>query len=153
MNSECCKVLSSAEWDCKELIWRDKPFLKSHYFSFFRVPVNLGKKIVEGIGKIEEAGLADEQMMLSRNDSLWGADLLIPIKSKTDVFDIEMVTGRFLTRLFEGHYGDMAKWICETKIWCRGKGFEPEELIFWYATCPKCGPSGNHCWRSAMTCT
>jgi len=138
MNSECCKVLSSAEWDCKELIWRDKPFLKSHYFSFFRVPVNLGKKIVEGIGKIEEAGLADEQMMLSRNDSLWGADLLIPIKSKTDVFDIEMVTGRFLTRLFEGHYGDMAKWICETKIWCRGKGFEPEELIFWYATCPKC---------------
>jgi len=138
MADQCCKILSPAEWDKKEIVWRDKPFYRSHYFSFFRVPVNLGAKIVAGMRKIEEAGLADEQMMLSRNDTMWGADLLIPIKGKSDVFDIEMITGRFLTRLFEGHYGDMGKWIRETKIWCRGKGLEPEELIFWYATCPKC---------------
>src|SRR4030042_3346860 len=138
MTNGCCKILNSVEWDRKELIWRDKPFYKSHYAAFFHVPINIGKKITEGMKKIEEVGLGTEQMVLSRNDSIWGADILIPIKNKTDIFEIELITGRFLTRLFEGHYGDMRKWIRETRDWCREKGSEPEEFIFWYATCPKC---------------
>ena len=138
MSDICCKILSPAEWDKQEIVWRDKPFLKSHYFSFLHVPVNLGLKIAEGTKRIKEAGLEAEQMMLSRNDGMWGADMLIPIRAKTDIFEIELITGRFLTRLFDGHYGDMRKWIRETRIWCRGKGLEPEEFIFWYATCPKC---------------
>lgn len=138
MSEECCKIISPAEWDKKEIVWRDKPFLKSHYFAFLHVPVNIGAKITEGMKKIEEAGLQAEQMVLSKNDGWFGADILIPIKTKTDIFDIELITGRFLTRLFDGHYGDMRKWIRETRTWCREKGFEPEEYIFWYATCPKC---------------
>jgi hypothetical protein len=63
---------------------------------------------------------------------------LIPIKNKSEIFDIELVTGRFLTRLYEGHYGDTGKWIRETKRYCRERGWEPEEYLFWYATCPKC---------------
>ena len=156
MSGECCKILSPAEWDKKEIVWRDKPFLKSHYFAFLHVPVNIGKKITEGMKKIEEAGLQAEQMVLSKNDGWFGADILIPIKTKTDIFEVELITGRFLTRLFDGHYGDMRKWIRETRSWCREKqslaagrekqslaagrekGLEPEEFIFWYATCPKC---------------
>jgi hypothetical protein len=136
--TECCKIISSAEWDQKEIVWRDKPFLKSRYFAFLHVPVNIGKKITEGMKKIEETGLQAEQMVLSKNDGWFGADILIPIKTKTDTFEMEMITGRFFTRLFDGHYGDMRKWIRETGDWCREKGFEPEEYIFWYATCPKC---------------
>ncbi len=138
MSQDCCKILSPAEWDKKELVWRDKPFYRSRYWSFLHVPVNLGRKIIEGTRRIGEAGLTAEPMMLSRNDGLFGGDILIPIKNKTDVFDIELITGRFFTRLFEGHYGDMRKWIRETRDWCREKGFEPEEYIFWYATCPRC---------------
>jgi hypothetical protein len=138
MTEECCKILSPAEWDRKEIVWRDKPFYKSRYFSLFHVPVNIGSKITEGMKKIEKAGLMEEQMVLSRNDGWFGADILIPIKAKTDIFEIELITGRFLTRLFDGTYGDMGKWIKETRDWCREKGLEPEEFIFWYATCPKC---------------
>lgn len=138
MDSQCCKILSPAEWDRKEIVWRDKPFYKSRYLAFFHVPVNLGSKITGGMRRIKEAGLEAEQMMFSRNDGMWGADMLIPVKNKTDVFDIELITGRFFTRLFEGHYGDMGKWIKETRSYCVEKGYEPEEFIFWYATCPKC---------------
>jgi len=138
MNEECCKRLNSAEWDKKEIVWRDKPFFRSHYFAFLHVPVNIGAKIAEGMKKIEEAGLVAENMVLSKNDTLWGADILIPIKNKTDIFDVELITGRFFTRLFEGHYGDMRQWIKETKKYCREKGFTSKEFIFWYAICPKC---------------
>ena len=138
MNSDCCRILAAAEWDKKEIIWRDKPFYESRYRAFFHVPVNIGKKIAEGMKKISEAGLAAESMVLVKNEGLFGADILIPIAKKTNIFETELITGKFLTRIFEGHYGDMRRWIKETKKYCREKGFSPKEFIFWYAICPKC---------------
>jgi hypothetical protein len=138
MEEKCCDYLIPEEWDKKEIVWRDKPFYKTRYWSFLHVPINLGKKIIEGVKKIQQSGLTAEQMMLSQNDGMWGAELLIPISGKTDRFEVEYLTGRFLTRLFEGHYGDMRKWIKETQIWCKENGRESDEFIFWYATCPKC---------------
>ncbi len=138
MNDECCKHLSPAEWDKKEIIWRDKPFFKDHYAAFLHVPLNLGQKIVKGLEKVKESGLTAEQMVLTRNDTLWGADLLIPISRNAKRFETEVVSGKFLTRLFEGHYGDMRRWINETKKWCEEKGAKVQEFIFWYPTCPKC---------------
>jgi len=138
MKNECCKRLIPAEWDRKEIVWRDKPFYVSRYRSFLHVPINIGKKIAEGMKKIEEAGLQAEPMVLSRNETMWGAEILIPISGKAGRFRIELLTGRFLTRLFEGYYGDMRAWIKETKKYCAEKGFSAKEFIFFYATCPKC---------------
>jgi hypothetical protein len=138
MNQECCKVLSPAEWDKKEIIWRDKPFYKDHYLAFLHVPINFGGKIIKGLEIVKEGGLFAEQMVLTRNDTLWGADLLIPISRNAKRFETEVLSGKFMTRLFEGQYGDMRRWINETKKWCEGKGTKVQEFIFWYATCPKC---------------
>jgi hypothetical protein len=138
MNQECCKRLIPEEWDRNEIVWRDKPFFKDRYFSFLHVPIGFGKKITEGLRKIEEAGVFSEQMVLSKCDGLWGGEMLIPVSRKTDRFETELITGEFLTRLFEGHYGDMRRWIKETEKYCAEKNFKPKEFIFWYATCPKC---------------
>src|SRR4030042_2410933 len=138
MNEECCKRLNPADGDRKKIIGRDKPFYKDSSWSFLHVPLDFGRKIVRGLGKIKEAGLSSEQMVLSKCDGLWGGEMLIPISKKTDIFKTELITGKFLTRLFEGHYGDMRQWIKETKNYCREKSFSAKEFIFWYATCPKC---------------
>lgn len=138
MNTECCKRLLSEEWDRKKIVWRDKPFYRDRYFSFLHVPLNFGKKIVRNLEKIKEAGLVSEQMVLSRGDGMWGGEMLIPVSRKTDQFETEFITGKFLTRLFEGNYGDMRVWAKETKKYCQKKGFLAKEFIFFYATCPKC---------------
>jgi len=143
MRDICCQRLSPLEWDRKEIVWRDKPFYSSRYRAFLHVPINIGKKIAQGMKIIEEAGLSAEPMVLSRNDTMWGAEILIPVSRKDNRFRTELVTGRFLTRLFEGHYGDIRKWIKETKNYCREKGFSAKEFIFWYATCPKCAKKSN----------
>jgi len=72
---------------------------------------------------------------------MWGAEILIPISRKVGRFRIELLTGRFLTRLFEGNYADIKKWVKETKKYCESRGFSAKEFIFWYATCPKCAKS------------
>ncbi len=138
MNQECCKRLLPAEWDKKEIVWRDKPFYRDHYWSFFHVPIGFGKKIVRGLEKIKETGLISEQMVLSKCNGLWGGEMLIPVSQKTDLFETELITGRFFARLFEGHYGDMNRWIKETQKYCKEKGMKAQEFIFWHATCPKC---------------
>jgi len=138
MDNECCKRLIPEEWDQKEIVWRDKPFYYDRYISFLHVPINFGGKIIRGLDRIKEAGLVSEQMVLSRFDGLWGGEMLIPVSQKTSRFQTELITGRFLTRLFEGYYGDMRRWIKETKKYCKEKGFKAQEFIFWYATCPKC---------------
>jgi len=143
MNQECCRRLTSAEWDKKEIVWRDKPFYKSRYRAFLHVPINIGKKIAEGMKAIEEAGLSSEPMVLSKNDTMWGAEILIPISAKTARFRTELVNGSFITRLFEGHYADMKSWIKETKKYCESRGQKAREFIFWYATCPKCAKKRN----------
>jgi hypothetical protein len=137
-NNICCKHLFPAEWDQKEIVWRDKPFYRDRYFSFLHVPINFGGKIIKALERIKEAGLFSEQMVLSRCDGLWGGEMLIPVSQKTDRFKTELITGRFLTRLFEGHYGDMRQWIKETKKYCESRGYKAKEFIFFYATCPKC---------------
>lgn len=138
MKDQCCDRLLPEEWDQKEIIWRDKPFYKSHYGAFLHVPLNIGKKIIRGMKNIQESGLMAENMVLVKNDTLWGADILIPIREKTDRFKTEVITGKFFTSLFEGHYGEMGHWLREVRKRCRAKGLNPSEYIFWYATCPKC---------------
>lgn len=138
MPQRCCNRLLPIEWDRKEIVWRDKPFYKSRYRAFLHVPINIGKKIEEGMKIIGEAGLAAEPMVLSKNDTAWGAEILIPVSRKANRFKTEIITGRFLTRLFEGHYADMKKWIKESRKYAEERGWKAKEFIFWYATCPNC---------------
>ena len=61
-------------------------FISPRYRAFLHVPINIGKKIAEGMNIIEEAGLSSEPMVLSKNDTMWGAEILIPISAKNRQF-------------------------------------------------------------------
>jgi len=135
---KCCERLVPQEWDKKIIKWRDKPFYKSHYVSFFHVPLNIAGKIKEGYARIEELGLAAEPMVITRNETFWGADVLIPISAKTDIFEIEIMSGKFATGLFEGAYGEIGTWVKKMERVCKKNGVTPKEYLYWYATCPKC---------------
>ncbi len=136
--STCCERLTEIEWNNKEIIWEDKPFYLSRYLSILHVPINIGGKIREGFSIIEEYGLSAEPMVLSRNITSWGAEILIPISNITDAFEIEILTGRYITGLFEGTYGEIESWSSEMEKSLRSKNLRSKEFIYWYATCPKC---------------
>ena len=48
------------------------------------------------------------------------------------------ISGTFLTRVFEGPYKNMGKWVKEMKAFVKTKGREIKKLYFFYTTCPKC---------------
>jgi len=88
---------------------------------------------------IEKAGAkAPQQLMLTDEKSLWGADIYIDVVK--DVLGAQMATlsGTFLTKVFEGPYQNAGKWAKEMQEYVKNQGKELKKLYFFYTTCPRC---------------
>lgn len=135
----CCKRFNPKPWDEKEITWKDKLFLKDHVISFFHIPINFGKVMVKNVEKIKKANaLVSEPLMLSDENSLFGSDLYIAISKEVPDAKMTKLSGTFLTKVFEGSFKEMKKWIEEMKKFVRSKGKEMKKMYFFYTTCPAC---------------
>lgn len=140
-NSEtgCCKKFNPQPWNEKEITWKDKLFLKDHVISLFHIPINFGKVVVKNMEKIKKANaLVSEPLMLSDESSLFGSDLYIAVSKEVPDAKITKLSGIFLTKVFEGSFREMKKWIEEMKKFVRSKGKEIKKMYFFYTTCPAC---------------
>lgn len=140
-NSEtgCCARLDPAQWDGRTFDWKEKPFLKDHVRAFLHVPWNFGSVMSRDQKAIEEAGAYPEQpVWLTEETSPWGSDLYVAVDREVPNARIEKLSGTFVTRVFEGPYRDVGKWIAEMKARVASMGRQMSHLYFYYATCPKC---------------
>jgi len=135
----CCKRFDPGPWDGKEIKWKDKLFLKDHVRSVFHIPLNFGKVMARDMEKIAAAGaLAPEPVMLSDEKSMWGADVYIAVSGEVPGAQMAMISATFLSKVFEGPYKDMGKWIGEMKEYVKSKGKNMKKMYFFYTTCPAC---------------
>jgi hypothetical protein len=137
--SGCCEPFDPELWDNKEIVWQDKIFVKDHITSFLHIPLNTGSKITKNLALIEKAGAkADHQLMLTDENSLWGADIYIDVAKVVPGAEMATLSGTFLTKVFEGPYQNVGKWAKEMESYIKGQGKEIKKLYFSYTTCPKC---------------
>jgi hypothetical protein len=137
--AECCPRFDPAPWDNKEITWNKKLFLQDRVVSFLHIPLNFGAVMKRSMATIEEAGAApDEMVILSDENSLWGADMYVAISKDIPGARTAALSGTFLANVFEGPYRNVRNWIEETKSLVRGKGKVIRKLYFFYTTCPKC---------------
>ena len=135
----CCPRFNPDPWDEQEVSWVDKLFLKDRVRSFMHIPLNFGRVMVRNMEKIQTAdALAPEPLMLSDENSLWGADVYIHVTKEVPDAQMEKVSGTFLTRVFEGPYQNTRKWVEEMKTYVNSKGKELKKIYFFYTTCPRC---------------
>ena len=135
----CCKRFNPEPWSEKEVNFKDKLFLKDHVVSFFHVPLNYGKVMKRNMDKIEKAGAkSTSQVMLSDENSLWGADIYIMVDKDIPNSEIVKVGGNYLSKVFEGPYKNTGTWIREMKEFLTKKGKAMKKLYFYYTTCPAC---------------
>ncbi len=135
----CCKRFSPAPWEEKEKNFSDKLFYKDHVMSFFHIPLNYGKVMKRSMEKIERAGAKPaEPLMLSDENSLWGADIYIEVTKEVPGSEPVKIKGNFLSKVFEGPYKNMGTWIKEMKVYMDKKGKAMKKLYFFYTSCPAC---------------
>lgn len=140
-NSEtgCCKRFDPKPWDKKIISFKNTLFLKDRVKSIFHIPLNFGKVMARDMEKIAKAkALAKTPILLSDENSLWGADVYIAVSKKVRGFEIVNIPGTFISRAFEGSYSNMGKWIREMHKYVRAKGQKIQKLYFFYTTCPSC---------------
>ena len=135
----CCSRFEPGPWDEKLITWENKLFLKDHVLSFLHIPLNFGAVMKRSMAKLEAAGAVPEEMViLSDENSLWGADVYIVISKDIPGAKTAALSGTYLTKVFEGPYRDMRKWIEEMKSFVKSKGKLTRKMYFYYTTCPKC---------------
>ena len=135
----CCPRFNPQPWDEKEITFEDRLFLKDRVKSFLHIPLNFGKVMVKNMQKIQASGaLAPEPLMLSDENSLWGADIYIAVTKEIPGAHMQKISGTFLAKVFEGHYKNAGIWAKQMKDFVKAKGKDLKKLYFFYTTCPKC---------------
>jgi hypothetical protein len=135
----CCPRFDPAPWDNREVSWEDKFFVRDRVRRLFHIPLNFGQVMRRNMQAIEAAGALDpDYVMLSDENSLWGADVYIGVSKEVPGARIERISGTFFTKVFEGPYSRAAKWAKEMTTLLEQQGRAPKKIYFWYTTCPKC---------------
>ncbi|MCX5682822.1 MAG: hypothetical protein NT049_03960 [Planctomycetota bacterium] len=137
--AECCPRFDPAPWDDKIIAWDKKLFLRDRVTSFLHIPLNFGAVMKRSMALIAAAGTAaGEQIVLSDENSLWGADVYIAIAKDIPGARTAALSGTFLAKVFEGPYRNAGKWAAEMTSFVKGQGKRLQKLYFFYTTCPKC---------------
>ncbi|MGQ0534593.1 MAG: hydrolase [Methanobacteriota archaeon] len=136
-----CPRLSPDEWDGQVHAWERKPFIKDRLHMLFYVPLDQAAKIMRHYGTAYKASDPEEPVLiLSRargpfvGDILFSASRGVPAGAKA-----EYLSGRYYSRLWRGQHRDYKRVIGYTvDDVCERYGDEPEEILTWGATCPRC---------------
>ncbi len=140
-NSEtgCCAPLDTGRWDEQEVIWDGKPFLRDHIHEFLHIPLNFGSVITRDNEAIEAAEAYPlDPLWITEDVSPWGSDIYVAVDREVPGMTMDRLSGTFLTKVFEGPYRHMGRWMKEMEAYVEGKGHTVAKMFFYYATCPKC---------------
>lgn len=146
---ECCPKFDPAPWQEKEVIWKDKLFIKETMPLFLHMPLPgiFGKKVQTMWEKIEKANVkieGNDFLMLSRDASSWKGELYINVSKEVLNAENVKLSGNFLTKVFDGPFNAVPQWITEMEKYVSGKGKKVKDYYFYYTTCPKCAKKYGH---------
>lgn len=136
---ECCPKFNPKPWDKKISVWKDKRFIKDKVFTIFYMPMNFGSVIKKLMKKIDSASAkCPDWMGLSDHTSKWNMDIYVAVDKEIPDADNVTLSGKFLTKVYEGPYKDAGKWCKDFEDYVKSKNLKIKKQYMWYTTCPKC---------------
>ncbi len=135
----CCPRFDPEPFQDKEVVWKDKTFVREHVHSVLHVPLDMGRKVTKALRRIEAShAKASPALMLSEELSPWSSDLFIDVTGPVEGAQMATLSGTFLTRVYEGPFRDAPKWCEDMKRHVAEKGRTLRKIYFGYTTCPAC---------------
>ncbi len=146
---QCCPKFDPEPWHDKEITWEDKLFVKDTLMQFMHIPLpgTFGKKVGRMWKKIEDAGASPDIkdfIMLAAESSPWKGELYINVIKEVPNAENVKLSGKYITKVFDGSYNAVPKWIKEMDQYANQKGKTVKKYYFYYTTCPKCAKIYGH---------
>ncbi len=140
MNTEeCCPKFDPKPWDDKIFEWKNKKFIKDNVFTVFYMPINFGSVIKKLMNKIDSANAQClDNIFLSEHTSKWNMDLYLAVDKEIPDAENLTLSGKFLSKVYEGPFKDTGKWCKEFEAYAESKNVKVKKQYLWYTTCPKC---------------
>jgi hypothetical protein len=147
--TQCCPKFDPVPWQEKELIWKDKLFIKGTMPQFMHTPLpgTFGNAVATMWKKMEKAGAKPDIkdfIMLSTESSPWRGEVYINVTKNVPKAENIRFTCTFLTKVFDGPYNSVPKWIKDMASFVASKGRTAKKYYFYYTTCPKCAKDCGH---------
>jgi hypothetical protein len=138
-NDICCPKFEPAPWAEKVFNWENKKFIKDSVFTLYYMPVNFGSAMRKIDKKVKEAGAEiPGWLCLSDHTSPWNMDLYLAVDKMIPNAKNLSLSGKFVSKVYEGPYKETGNWQKHFAGWCAEKGYKPVKTYMWYTTCPKC---------------
>ena len=148
-NEICCPEFDPEPWHEKEVVWQDKLFVRDSMPEFLHMPLFgvFGRTLGRMLPKIEAAEASpplEDFIMLARDPSPWRGEIYLNVTKEVPGIENVRLSGTYLTRVFDGPYGAVPKWIKEMERYVKGQDKEVKDYYFYYTTCPKCAKKWGH---------
>jgi hypothetical protein len=103
------------------------------------MPINFGSVVKKMMAKIEKSGAQPlDWMSLSDHTSRWNMDLYVAVDKEIQDAKNVTLSGKFLSKVYEGDFKDTGKWCKHFEDFAEGKNLDVKKWYMWYTTCPKC---------------
>jgi hypothetical protein len=139
--TNCCPKFNPSLYDEKEFIWQDKLFIKDSIPTFLHMPLpsKVGSVMEKLWTKAKDVNAnSDEFLCLTHDPSAWKSEYYMAVSEEISGIENVKLTGTFLTKVFDGPYSAVPKWIKEMDGYLKTKGRKAKKYYFYYTTCPKC---------------
>ncbi|MBD3362329.1 hypothetical protein GF362_01260 [Candidatus Dojkabacteria bacterium] len=146
----CCPKLDTKKWDNKTHNWEAKPFIKESMFTFFHMPFPpvIGKRITKLWKAATEADKAEKNkedvLILFTDPSPFKSEIYMSVDGKVPDEDNVNISGKFVSKVFEGSYSMIPKFMKEMDKYLENEGKEAKKYYIHYAYCPKCMKKYGH---------
>lgn len=146
---ECCPKFVPEKWDEKTLNWENKLFIRESIPTLFHIPLPsmIGKKVAK-MYNLVMASKADpskqEFLLMFRDPSPFKSELYMSVTRPVEGAENTSLSGEFETRVFDGPFNAVPKFIREMQPYLAGKAKKAKDYFVHYAYYPKCAKKYNH---------
>jgi len=144
---ECCPKFNPKKWDKKKFNWKNKPFIKESIPALFHIPVGwmIGKKITKMYKlavKAKAQPPKQDWLVLFYDPHAFKTEMYMSVKKPVDKANNTTLSGVFMTRVFDGPYSSVPKFIKKMNKYLGEK--KAKKYYVHYAYCPKCSKKFGH---------
>jgi hypothetical protein len=137
--NECCPKFDPNPWNGKLFEWNQKKFIKENVRTFLDMPLNFDRVMKRLDEQVRAASATTpDWICLSDHTSKWNMDLYLAVDKEIPGAENMTLSGKFLSKVYEGPFQDTGKWCKDFEQFASSKGVKISRWFMWYTTCPKC---------------